>query len=155
MMTPDREIIIKVKLASQGFHEASSLAKKFDVLYRLCEEQLSKQPHYGTSSHPPHPFALFGLTFPPDFGLRNISSVLRTAGIKRRAQKKISEMYALVQALRAVNTPKLVTEDATLFNSLIEDLFPQQPQGTPSPTSPFHSCSPSLLSSKSLPFLLL
>jgi hypothetical protein len=66
---------------------------------------------------------------PVDFGLRNISSVLRTAGIKRRAQKKISEMYALVQALRAVNSPKLVTEDATLFNSLIEDLFPQQPQG--------------------------
>lgn len=55
--------------------------------------------------------------------------MLRTAGIKRRAQKKISEMYALVQALRAVNTPKLVTEDAALFNSLIEDLFPQQPQG--------------------------
>lgn len=54
---------------------------------------------------------------------------MRTAGIKRRAQKKITEMYALVQALRAVNTPKLVTEDATLFNSLIEDLFPQQPQG--------------------------
>jgi Hydrolytic ATP binding site of dynein motor region len=64
-----------------------------------------------------------------DFGLRNISSVLRTAGIKRRAQKKLTEMYALVQALRAVNMPKLVTEDATLFNSLIEDLFPQQPQG--------------------------
>ncbi|XP_064397591.1 dynein beta chain, ciliary-like isoform X3 [Halichondria panicea] len=105
MVVPDFELIAEIMLVAEGFIEARILARKFLTLYTLCKELLSKQDHY-------------------DWGLRAIKSVLVVAGTLKRGDKGRPEDQVLMRALRDFNTPKIVTDDVTIFMGLIGDLFP-------------------------------
>lgn len=104
-VVPDNELICQIKLFSAGFLTAKVLAKKMTVLYKLSSEQLSKQNHY-------------------DFGLRALKSVLNAAGNLKRVSKDLPENIVLMRALRDMNLPKFIYDDAPLFLGLIQDLFP-------------------------------
>jgi len=105
MIVPDLQMICEIMLFSEGFNQARSLAKKMTVLYKLAQDQLSKQFHY-------------------DFALRALKSVLVMAGSLKRDTPEYSEELVLMRALRDMNIPKFVYEDVPLFLGLIGDLFP-------------------------------
>jgi Hydrolytic ATP binding site of dynein motor region len=51
-------------------------------------------------------------------------SVLRVAGVMKRAEPDLDEATVLMKALRDFNMPKVVQEDAAVFLALVGDLFP-------------------------------
>jgi dynein heavy chain len=106
MMVPDSEMIAEIMLQSEGFKDATVLAKKITTIYSLIDKQLSKQPHYA-------------------YGLRAIKSVLQRAGeLNRSKGLELSEELVLMRALRDMNASKLIPDDIYLFDSLLADVFP-------------------------------
>lgn len=105
MVVPDLIPICENMLMSEGFSSAKELSKKFVTLYKLSADLLSVQKHY-------------------DWGLRAVKSVLRQAGIIKRADLHIPENDLLMRALRDFNIPKIVYDDEKIFLRLINDLFP-------------------------------
>ncbi|TMW60768.1 hypothetical protein Poli38472_000810 [Pythium oligandrum] len=105
MMVPDLALIAEVMLQAEGFRDAKMLAKKTTTLYGLMIQQLSKQDHY-------------------DFGLRSLKAVLNMAGSLKREDPNLQEENILLRALRDMNMPKFIREDAALFRLLLGDLFP-------------------------------
>jgi dynein heavy chain 1 len=120
MTRPDLELISQVMLFSQGFCTAESLAGKVVPLFKLCLEQLSRQPHY-------------------DFGLRALKSVLVSAGqIKRNrllsqqgAQDPqdlpVEEQEMLIQSVNETIVPKLVAEDVPLLTRCVKPYLCEVP----------------------------
>ncbi|KAJ3023806.1 hypothetical protein HKX48_000940 [Thoreauomyces humboldtii] len=106
MCVPNLELIMEIMLMAEGFIDASSLARKFNTLYKLNKELLSKQDHY-------------------DWGLRAIKSVLVVAGALKRVDRAVPEEQVLMRALRDFNLPKIVIDDLQVFLGLIGDLFPK------------------------------
>ncbi|KAI9911312.1 hypothetical protein PsorP6_009030 [Peronosclerospora sorghi] len=113
MVAPDRELIAQVMLFSQGITTAEQISAKVVLLFNLCEDQLSKQPHY-------------------DFGLRALKSVLVSAGqLKRKitqaensANIEELETKALIGSITDTILPKLISNDVPVFETLLKGVFP-------------------------------
>ena len=105
VMVPDLELICENSLMGEGFTDSKVLARKFVTLYKLLGALLSKQDHY-------------------DWGMRAIKSVLRVAGMFKRAEPEKPEAAILLRALRDFNIPKIAAVDTVIFRGLLSDIFP-------------------------------
>lgn len=106
MVVPDLGLICEIMLMSEGFQMSKILSRKFVILYKLCEDLLSKSRHY-------------------DWKLRAIKTTLYVAGSMKRAAPELSEDKVLLRALRDFNLGKLTADDTGIFMGLLNDLFPK------------------------------
>lgn len=116
MVVPDRKLITQVMLYSQGIVNAEKLAGRVVDLFIKSQQRMSKQSHY-------------------DFGLRALKTLLVSAGgLKRKVitgNVKVEgleladvERSVLIQGACNNIVPKLVAEDISIFESILEEIFP-------------------------------
>ncbi|KAL6747291.1 flagellar outer dynein arm heavy chain beta [Haematococcus lacustris] len=106
MVVPDLALICEIMLMAEGFQMSKILSRKFVILYKLCEDLLSKSRHY-------------------DWKLRAIKTTLYVAGGMKRAAPELTEDKVLLRALRDFNLGKLTADDTSIFIGLLNDLFPK------------------------------
>ena len=83
MCIPDLALICEIMLMAEGFQASKMLSRKFVILYKLCEDLLSKSQHY-------------------DWKLRAIKTTLYVAGgMKRSAPELNEEQVRLWEAVQA------------------------------------------------------
>ncbi|CAG9462750.1 unnamed protein product [Pedinophyceae sp. YPF-701] len=115
MVVPDLGLICEIMLMAEGFQMSKILSRKFIILYKLCEDLLSKSRHY-------------------DWKLRAIKTTLYVAGgMKRMAESEaeMTEDKVLLRALRDFNLGKLTSDDTSIFMGLLNDLFPKTVEKVP------------------------
>jgi len=116
MVVPDRKLITQVMLYSQGIVSAEKLAGKVVDLFIMSQQKMSKQSHY-------------------DFGLRALKTLLVSAGgLKRKAiggddrpeGDTLADVERKVLIQGACNNilPKLVADDISIFETILEEVFP-------------------------------
>ena len=116
MVKPDSRLISQVMLYSQGIVSAQQLSDKVVQLFKLCESQMSKQSHY-------------------DFSLRALKTLLISAGASKRRELEnlgsttdsdilSAETSVLIETACNNVLPKLVSDDVTVFASVLNEVFP-------------------------------
>lgn len=135
-------------LFAEGFAHASMLSRKMVLLYRMASEQLSQQDHYdfgmralkavlllaGTSHRNTAPVLGLGDAEPAANNADAAGAGGEGEGVFREADydqihgeedsSYEDEVACLLAAMRGANLPKLLPDDARLFEGLIQDLFP-------------------------------
>ena len=92
MCVPDLDLICEIMLMAEGFQQSKALSRKFVILYKLCEDLLSKSRHY-------------------DWKLRAIKTTLYVAGsMKHQAPELSEDKVTAASLLDGCNHNKLRTQ---------------------------------------------
>lgn len=106
MMNPNAMIITQVCLSSKGFVNAHILARKVTSMFSICQNTLSKQPHY-------------------EFGLRSIKSVIDLSIKFKHENQEADETGIIFNAFYRLKFSELLPEDQKIFLEIAADIFPQ------------------------------